>query len=137
MMQRFGFALAAFLGLAVAACSGNDGSISVTPAASTLTANGADSLFTIKLDDGSSDGYSFDVLTTKVTPDGKDAIVVACALVDTNGNGKLDKAETLTCTEGKDNVLGPDLVGKEIAVELFAKIDGKDQRVGDATWTPK
>ena len=27
--------------------------------------------------------------------------------------------------------------GKEAEVELLAKIDGDEERVGDATWTPK
>lgn len=136
-MHRSFLALALVVSAALAACSGDDGAISVTPSQSTLTDKGNDSLFTVKLDDGRSDGYEMSVLTMKVSPDGKGPFTVSCSLVDTNGNGKLDKNETLTCVEGADNVLGADLVGKSIPVELDAKIDNEDKKVGETTWTPK
>ena len=42
-----------------------------------------------------------------------------------------------SCTEPAENRLGKDLAGKEIEVELFAKIDGAEERVGDATYDAK
>lgn len=52
-------------------------------------------------------------------------------------NQKLDKGDTLSCVEPADNRLGPDLAGKEVDVELFAKIDGEEESVGDATYSAK
>jgi hypothetical protein len=121
----------------VVGCSGNDGAISVEPAESTLTDQGGDALFSLKLDEGRSEGYDVAALTTKVTPDGGDEVTVTCALVDGNGNGKLDEGESLRCVEPAENLLGANVVGEECDVELFANIDGDDERVGDATWTPK
>ena len=48
-----------------------------------------------------------------------------------------DKGDTLTCTEPAENKLGTDLAGKEIEVELFAKIDGEDERIGDGSYDAK
>lgn len=139
MHSRVLFTLcAAFVVASTAACSGNDGKISVEPADGTLTDQGNDALFTVKLDEsGQSDGYALDGLKVKATPDGKSAIDVVCTTNDANGDGKLGKDETLSCKEGASNDFGKDLSGKEVKVELYAKIDGDDQRVGDATWTPK
>lgn len=129
---------AAVLVASTAACSGNDGKISVEPADSALTDEGNDTLFTVKVDEaGQSEGYALDGLKVKATPDDKDAIDVVCTTNDANGDGKLGKDETLSCKEGASNDFGKELSGKDVKIELFAKIDGDDQRVGDATWTPK
>jgi hypothetical protein len=129
-----GLVFSSIVGLA--ACSGNDGKISVASSDAALTDNGADKLFTVKLEDG--DGYDIKTLVVKATPEDKDAKALVITVHDTNGNGKLEKDETIDCIEGQSNDFGKDLAGKEVKVELFATIDGKaDERVGDATWTPK
>jgi len=133
MKLRNGWMLVAF---ALAGCSGNDGKITVESSNQALTDSGGDKLFTITLAEARDGGYALDGIKVKVTPDGKDAIEVTCSVADANSNQKLDKDEKLTCVEPADNKLGKDLADKECDVELFAKIDDKDERVGDATWTP-
>jgi hypothetical protein len=141
MTLRFGMvalALVSFASLAtVAGCSGNDGKIEVDSGSAALTDQGNDTLFTIKLVEARADGYAMDSVKVKVTPEDKDAIEVTCKLTDVNANGKLDKGDTLSCTEPAENKLGKDLAGKEIDVELFATIDGAEERVGDATYDAK
>jgi hypothetical protein len=137
-MHRSLFVVALTALAALAGCSGNDGKISVAASDSALTDNGADKLFTVKLEDDNKHPYDIKTLVVKATPDGKDAITVGITVHDTNGNGLLDKDETIDCVEGAANDFGKDLSGKDVKVELFATIDGKsDERVGDATWTPK
>lgn len=132
MKLRNGWMIVAF---ALAGCSGNDGKITVESSNQALTDGGGDKLFTITLTEARDGGYSLQGLKVKVTPDGKEAIEVSCTPADTNTNQKLDKDEKLTCVEPGDNKLGADLAGKDCDVELFASIDSKDERVGDATWT--
>ena len=135
-MHRSLIALALASLAALAGCSGNDGKISVAPSDATLTDSGADKLFTVKLEEGNS--YDIKTLVVKATPDGKDAITVQTTIHDTNNNGLLEAGETIDCIEGANNDFGKDLSGQDVKVELFATIDGKsDERVGDATWTPK
>ena len=119
MTLRFGMvALLASVSFAtLAGCSGNDGKIELdTSSSAALTDQGNDSLFTIKLVEAREDGYALDGVKVKVTPDGKDAIDVTCKVNDANANSKLDKGDTLACTEPADNRLGKDLAGKEIDV---------------------
>ncbi len=123
--------------VAASGCSGNDGQIEVESAGAALTDKGGDSLFTIKLVEAREGGYALEGLRVKVKPDGKDAIDVVCTVGDVNESQKLDKGDTMSCAEPATNALGPDLAGKEADVELYAKIDGSEERVGDATWTPK
>lgn len=118
-------------------CSGNDGAISLDASKGALTDKPNDFLFTITVDDARSDGYALDKLTVKATISGKDAAVLVCPVNDVNANKKLDKGDTLACSEGATNTFDAAAVGKDATVELFANIDGKDERVGDATWTPK
>jgi hypothetical protein len=73
----------------------------------------------------------------KVTPEDGEAIEVTCAVSDVNANSKLDKGDTLSCAEPAENKLGKDLAGKEIDVELFATIDGSEERIGDASYDAK
>ncbi len=132
-MHRSIFALTAALGLV--ACSGNDGSITVASSGQALTANGNDKLFTVTLSDGRSEGYDLAKLVVKATPDGKSAVQLVLTVHDTNNNGKLDKGETVDCAEGATNDFDTSLSGKDVKVEMFDTIDGKDdERVGDATW---
>jgi hypothetical protein len=119
----------------ITGCSSGDGEIAIDAATTPLTAEGNDQLFTIRLVDAREGGYALDGLVVKALPDGKDAIVLSCTPSDTNGNQKLEKGETIACSEGSTNELGPDLAGKEIDVELYAKIDDEEQKVGGATWT--
>jgi hypothetical protein len=119
-----------------AGCSGSDGEINVEAASAALTDKGQDSLFTIKVVAARDDGYSLEGLVVKATPEDKDAIVVACNANDANGNKTLDKDESLGCAEGAENQFDATLAGKEIKVELFAQIDGKEERVGESTWKP-
>ena len=139
--MKLGFVVFAMLALAsltgVVGCSGNDGKIEVEAASSALTDQGNDALFTIKLVEAREDGYAIDAFKVKATPKDKGAIDVTCKVNDLNSNTKLDKGDTLTCTEPADNRLGKDLAGKEIEVELFAPVDGEEERVGDATYTAK
>lgn len=123
------------LALVVGGCSGNDGKIEVESAGAALTDKGGDSLFTIKLVEAREGGYELEGLRVKVKPDGKDAIDALCTVNDVNANKKLDKGDTMSCAEPAANALGPDVAGKEADVELFAKIDGSEERVGDASWT--
>lgn len=121
----------------IAGCSGNDGQIEVDTASSALTDQGNDTLFTIKLVEARADGYAFEGVKVKVTPEDKDAIEVTCKINDLDSSSKLNKGDTLSCTEPADNELGRDLAGKKIEVELFARIDGAEERVGDATYAAK
>jgi hypothetical protein len=119
------------------ACSGSDGGIEVDAAQTPLTTAGTDALFTIRLVDARSDGYALAGLVVKATPEDKDALVIAgCQPNDANNNGKLEKGETVVCTEGGTNILDAALSGKEVEVELFATIEGEEEKIGDATWTP-
>jgi hypothetical protein len=127
------------LAISAAGCSGNDGKISLSTAssASALTGKAGDKLFTISLDDGRTGGYGIDTLAVKATPGGKAAITVKTTAHDTNGNGMLDKGETVDCVASADGQFGSDLSGSSVTVEMFATIDGKnDERVGDTTWKP-
>jgi hypothetical protein len=136
--MKLGFALVAMVAVAgLVGCSGNDGKIEVESASSALTDQGGDSLFTIKLVEARDEGYAFDGVHVKVTPEDKDAIDLNCTINDLNTNKKLDKGDTLTCVEPAENKLGKDLAGKEIDVELFVKIDGDEERVGDASYDAK
>jgi hypothetical protein len=123
--------------LSLVGCSGNDGAIEVDSGSSALTDQGNDTLFTIKLVEAREDGYAFEGVKVKVTPEDKDAIEVTCKINDVNANSKLDKGDTLSCTEPAENRLGKDLAGKEIEVELFARVDGAEERVGDAEYDAK
>jgi len=135
-MHRSLIALALASFAALTGCSGNDGKISVASSDAALTDSPADKLFTVKLEEGNT--YDIKTLVVKVTPSGKDAIEVTITANDTNNNGVLEAGETVDCIEGATNDFGKDLSGKDVKVELFATIDGKsDERVGDATWTPK
>ena len=138
MMLRFGMvALLALVTVTVAGCSGNDGKIEVDSGSAALTDQGSDTLFTMKLVEARDEGYALDGVKVKVTPEDKDAIEVTCKINDLNSNSKLDKGDTLACTEPAENKLGKDLAGKEIEVELFAKIDGAEERIGDASYDAK
>jgi len=130
-LVAWSIALAALVG-----CSGNDGKIDVKAGSAALTEKGGDALFTIELLETRDQGYGLDGLRVTVTAEGNKAIVVTCTVNDVGKNGKLDKGDTMTCAEPASNVLGPDLAGKNVDVELFAKIDGDEERVGDATWIP-
>ncbi len=123
--------------LVMGGCSGNDGKIEVASSGAALTDKGGDRLFTVKLVEAREDGYALDGLRVKVKPDGKDAVDAVCTPADLNANGKLDKGDTMACAEPETNALGRDVAGKEVDVELYAKIDGSEERVGDATWTPE
>lgn len=138
MMLRFGMvALLAFVAVTAAGCSGNDGKIEVDTGSAALTDQGNDTLFTVKLVEAREEGYAFDGIKVKVTPEGKDVIEVTCKINDINSNSKLDKGDTLSCTEPAENKLGTELAGKEIEVELFAKVDGAEERIGDAAYDAK
>ncbi len=128
--------IAVALALSAAACSGNDGEIKLDAAAAPLTDKGADVLFTLEIVKARDGGYASDTIKVKVTPSGKDAIEVACTVTDVNANKVLDAGDKVSCAEGADNKLGTEIAGKEVDVELFATIDGSEERVGDATWTP-
>lgn len=121
---------------ALTGCSGGDGEIAVDGATSPLTAEGNDKLFTIRVLDARDGGYALDSLTVKVLVEDKEPVTVTCTTGDKNGSGTLDKDDTLDCTEPAANQFGADLAGKDIDVELDAKIDGEDTKVGTATWTP-
>lgn len=138
MKLRLGMVAVAFLSFAaLGGCSGNEGKIEVESASSALTDQGSDTLFTLKLVEAREDGYSFDGVKVKVTPEDKEPIDVTCKINDVNSNSKLDKGDTLSCTEPAENRLGKDLAGKAIEVELFAKVDGSEERVGDGEYDAK
>ena len=129
-------ALTIVLALSAAACSGNDGEIELAAAAAPLTDKGSDALFTIEIVKARDGGYASDTVKVKVTPDGKDAFEVSCSVTDVNANKTLDVGDKVVCLEPADNKLGADIAGKKANVELFASIDGSEERIGDATWTP-
>ena len=129
-------ALAVALAMLTAACSGNDGEIKLDAAAAPLTDKGGDALFTLEIVKARDGGYPSDTFKVKVTPDGKEAIAVSCSLTDGNANKLLDVGDKVVCVEPADNALSVDIAGKEANVELFATIDGSEERIGDATWTP-
>jgi hypothetical protein len=136
-MKLSGFLLAACLGVAsLAGCSSGDGEIAVDAATTPLTTEGNDKLFTIRIVEARETGYPLAGLVVKALPDGKDPIVVSCTAVDTNTNGNLDKGESLTCTEAGTNQLDATVAGSELDIELYAQIDGQEEKVGGASWTP-
>ena len=134
-LSRFFFAAAVSIA-ALVGCSGGDGEIAVEAAATPLTAEGNDKLFTIKIVEGREDGYPLEGLVVKAIVDGKEPLTVSCSPADANGNKALDKDETLECTETATNQLDATVAGQEIDVELYAQIDGAETKVGSATWTP-
>jgi hypothetical protein len=134
-MNRFAFLPVLAVSLVAVACSGNDGEIKVDAASAPLTEKGADQLFTIEVVGARDDGYALEKLRIAVTPEGKTAVDVTCAVQDLDKNQKLGKGDKLTCIEGTENAFDATIAGKEAVVELFATIDGKEERVGDATWT--
>lgn len=134
MTKNLFFALLASFAL-LAGCSSGDGEITVEAAKTPLTESPNDALFTMKVVETPDEGYALDGITVKATREGKDAVTISCTTADANTNQKLDTGDTLTCTEGATNVLGADAAGTEIDVELYAKVDGKDTLVGEATWT--
>lgn len=131
ILSSFAFSLALITG-----CSSGDGEITVEGAKTPLTESPNDALFTVKVEEAPEEGYALDGITVKTLRDGKDAVNVSCSTADANTNQKLDKGDTLTCTEGATNILGTDAAGTEIEVELYAKVDGSDTLVGKGTWTP-
>jgi hypothetical protein len=135
-MKLFPLAAVATIALFAVACSGNDGEIKLEAGKTALTDQGRDTLFTVEIVKAREGGYATDKLKVKVTPDGKDAVEVTCVLNDVNANKTLDVGDKLACSEGPENQLGAEIAGKEAEVELFATIDGDEERVGDATWTP-
>ena len=131
------FPLASIAAIALlAACSGNDGEIKIQAVQTPLTDQGKDTLFTVELVKARDGGYATNAFKVKVIPTGKDAVEVTCVLNDLNLSKKLDAGDTLACSEGAENKLGIDIAGKAAQVELFATIDGTEERIGDATWTP-
>jgi hypothetical protein len=139
MKSLFSFAtLAAALSLSalVAGCSSSDGAISLDTSETKLTSQADDALFVVKVDDARDDGYALEGLVVKVSVDGAAAQDILCTPQDTNTNKKLDKGESLKCTEGPTNIFDEKTVGKACKVELRAKIDDKDELVGDADWKP-
>ena len=135
-MKLFPLASVAAIALLAAACSGNDGEIKIQAVQTPLTDQGKDTLFTVELVKARDGGYATDAFKVKVIPAGKDAVEVTCVLNDLNLSKKLDAGDTLACSEGTENKLGVDIAGKAAQVELFATIDGSEERIGDATWTP-
>jgi hypothetical protein len=79
--------------LALVGCSGNDGKIELESTASALTDQGNDTLFTIKLVEAREEGYLFEGVKVKVTPEDKETIDVTCKINDLNSNSKLDKGD--------------------------------------------
>ncbi|OJY28051.1 MAG: hypothetical protein BGO98_21060 [Myxococcales bacterium 68-20] len=120
----------------LAGCSGSDGEIAVDAASSPLTSEGNDKLFTLRIVDAREGGYPLEGLVVKVTVDGGEPLTVSYEATDTNGNGVLDKDESLECIESAENQLDASVAGKELEVELYAKIDGEETKVGSSTWTP-
>ncbi len=135
-MKLFALAPIVALALLAAACSGNDGEIKLEAVKAPLTDKGKDTLFTVELVKARDGGYAPDAFKVKVTPKGKDAVEVSCVFNDVNTNKTLDAGDKLACTEGEGNELGADIAGKEAQVELFATVDGSEERIGEATWTP-
>lgn len=135
-MKFFPLATVVALALSAAACSGNDGEIKLESVNTPLTEQGKDTLFNLEIIKARDGGYAAGTIKVKVTPVGRDAIEVSCVLSDVNGNKIVDVGDKLACAEGAENKLGADSAGKEATVELFATIEGSEERVGDATWTP-
>ena len=121
---------------ALVGCSGGDGEIAVDAATTPLTAEGNDKLFTIRVLEAREGGYALEGLVVKAIIDGKDPLIVSCSPLDANGNSALDKDEKLECAETATNQLDATVAGQAIDVELYAKVDGEETKVGSAAWTP-
>ncbi len=137
-MKLSGFFFAAAVSVVgLAGCSGGDGEIAVDGSATPLTAEGNDKLFTIRIVEAREGGYPLEGLVVKVLVDGKDdPITVSCTPMDANGNAALDNDEKLECVEPGTNILDASVAGQELEVELYAKIDDAEEKVGSAAWTP-
>lgn len=136
-MKIIALSLSLALGCFAVGCSDSDGAISLDANGSTLTEKAGDFLFTVKLDEARTDGYSLPGLAVKIKPESGEPVTVTCTPKDANANLHLDQGEALTCTEGAANVFDAKSVGKAATVQLFAKVDDKEELVGEATWTPK
>jgi len=135
-LSMLGLLVVSALATVAVGCSGSDGEISVTSATTPLTDKGSDALFTIKVIEAAADGYALEGLVVKVTPEGKSEIKPVCTPNDVNQNKKLEKDDSVTCVESATNDLDTAIAGKEVKVELFAKVDGEEKLIGEATWTP-
>jgi hypothetical protein len=136
MMKLLGFAALAFATSLMACSDGGEGKVEIEAAKTALTDQGKDKLFTVKIVEAPADGYGLEAMSVKVLIEGKEPITLSsCTALDANTNTKIDKDDKLECAEGEANVLGVDLAGKELEVEVYAKVDGNDKLVGKADWT--
>lgn len=133
MKLRSAMLAVALLGWA-SGCAGNDGAIELDAAGSALTDQGNDALFTLEVVEAPEEGFALEGVKVRVTPEGKNAIDVTRTIDDRDANAKLSKGDRLSCQEPAQNALGKDLAGKEMEVELFARADGTEERVEDATY---
>lgn len=137
MMKKFlGLVALTVMSASVLACSSGEGKVEIDSAKTALTEQANDKLFTVKIVEARPEGYALEAMSVKILLDGKDPITLtSCTVTDANTNAKVDKDDKLECVEGSTNLLGPDLAGKEIEVEVYAKVDGSDELVGAADWT--
>jgi hypothetical protein len=125
---------AAALLTTIAGCSGEDGEIAIEAAPSPLTTGTTDALFTIKV--VSARAYPLDGLVVKAVVDGNAPLTLTCVTADVDADEKLGKNDSLTCAETGTNQFDAAVAGKEVDIELYARVDGEELKVGSAPWVP-
>jgi hypothetical protein len=135
MLRKTSLALSLCLSALVGACTANEATVSLTDTAS-LTEKSGDKLFTLKLDDAPN-AYDLGKLVVKATPDGKDPIGLTISATDTDKNGKLDKGESVDCSEPATNALDASLKGTEVDVDVYKlDADNKEEKIAHVVWAP-
>jgi len=141
-MNRFpsSLALAALVAASLAAgagCSilGDEADVTVQASDAALTDKGSDKLFTLTLSDAPK-AYDAEKILVRASADGVADKTLVITFGDKNGDGKLDKDETIDCVEPAENAFGPSIVGKEVKVVVLYTGDGSEKEIANATWTP-
>lgn len=135
-MTKLFISLFALSAAVLVGCSSGEGEITVDGSKAPLTDNPNDDAVTVTVKDAPDTGYALDKISVKAKAPDKEAIDLSCTTNDVNANKLLDKGDTIACKEGAANDLGADLAGKDVSIELHAQVDGEDELVGEATWTP-
>jgi hypothetical protein len=109
--------------------------VAVADHADALTTGAGDNLFTLTLSEATKDFPIADISVNAGLP-GQTATVVNFTHNDLNGDGKLNKGESLSCKEPIVNLFDATTVGKPVKVDLAEKENGTFFVIGGATWTP-
>lgn len=128
----------AVLSLIVVACGPMDlDAITVTDHTDALTSAANDNLFTLTLSKAPAPLAMADLLVTVGFP-GQTTTAVNFTHNDTNGDGKLDVGESLSCKEPPLNLWDASVVGKTATISLDTRQSNSTvlRAIASAQWTP-